>query len=183
MLGTRAREKPALALNLCLLNLRKTKDLEGIRSVSDSVELQDAYRFASEIAIRFMERKYLISLDEILCDPVASRVRCDCQQYRPWIHCIPIPLGSIDLQQARKLQPELLAKVVPHRGHCNRSRREMEAASLPGATWIYLLFDPKKLCMLANARRCGNASASASTTPTIRVWRDGFGRRRHGTAR
>src|SRR5436309_2088179 len=56
-------------LNLCLLNMRKTSALQGIKSKRMSVRDQADYRFASEIAIRFLERRDQVSLDRILCDP------------------------------------------------------------------------------------------------------------------
>src|SRR5262245_19727441 len=60
-----------LSLNQCLLNLRKMRGLQGIRkSKRAQVGNQEEYRFASEIAARFLERKYQISLDQVLCDPV-----------------------------------------------------------------------------------------------------------------
>jgi hypothetical protein len=67
--GARGLSGSAQSLNLCLLNLRKTGDLKGIRSARMSVSGQEQYRFASEIAIRFLERKHLLSSDAILCDP------------------------------------------------------------------------------------------------------------------
>src|SRR5439155_20456787 len=69
----RGLTEPPLALNLCLLSLRKTGDLQGIRSARTVVRGQESYRFAGEIAIRFLERRELLSLDTILCDPERAR--------------------------------------------------------------------------------------------------------------
>jgi len=59
-------------LNQCLLNLRKSSDLQGIKSKRVSVKHPEDYRFASEIAVRFLERRDQVSLDQILCDPVRA---------------------------------------------------------------------------------------------------------------
>lgn len=69
---TRGLSDAALALNLCLLRLRKTGNLEGIRSKRIAVPDQEDFRFASEIAVRFLERRDQVSLDHILCDPTRA---------------------------------------------------------------------------------------------------------------
>src|SRR5690242_6001759 len=57
-------------INRALLNLRKSGALSGRRrsrptSFTDEAE----YRFAAEMAVRFLERRDGVSLDEIVCDP------------------------------------------------------------------------------------------------------------------
>src|SRR5882762_7990570 len=61
-----------LELNLCLLRLRKSGALRGIQSKRAAVGNQDDYRFASEIAVRYLERRDQITLDHILCDPIRA---------------------------------------------------------------------------------------------------------------
>ena len=64
-------ESPA-ALNQCLLNLRKGGDLKGLKSTRVRLSDQENYRFASEIAARFLERRDQITLDQIVCDPAKA---------------------------------------------------------------------------------------------------------------
>jgi hypothetical protein len=71
----RGLSDPPAALNQCLLNLRKSSDLQGIKSKRVTVRNQEDYRFASEIAVRFLERRDKVSLDQVLCDPARSRIR------------------------------------------------------------------------------------------------------------
>jgi site-specific DNA-methyltransferase (adenine-specific) len=143
--SARGLAEPALTLNLCLLNLRKTKDLEGIQSVRISVESQNAYRFGSEIAIRFMERKYLISLDEILCDPDrAAEFDAIANNIVPGFTAFQYRWAALNLRKSRKLQPELLAKVVPAEAIVTSPVAELEPASLPARPGLYLFFEPRE---------------------------------------
>ena len=59
----------AATLNRSLLNLRKAGDLRGRKSRKTSFVDEQDYRFAAEMAIRFLERRDGISLDSIICDP------------------------------------------------------------------------------------------------------------------
>src|SRR5215468_9661430 len=68
----RGLSDPPGALNQCLLNLRKSRDLQGIKSKRTPLRNQEDYRFASEIAVRFLERRDQVSLDQVLCDPVRA---------------------------------------------------------------------------------------------------------------
>jgi hypothetical protein len=135
--------EPALTLNLCLLNLRKTKDLEGIRSTRISVTLQDAYRFASEIAIRFMERKHLLSLDKILCDPIrAAEFDEIANNIVPGFTSFQYRWAALNLRKSRKLRPELLAKVVPPEVIVTTPVAELDPSSIPARPGLYLFFEP-----------------------------------------
>src|SRR5438034_6539977 len=56
------------SLNQQLLNLRKAGDLKGLpRSRRTSFQNEEDYRFASEIAARYLERRKSVSVDEIIC--------------------------------------------------------------------------------------------------------------------
>ncbi len=104
----------AKVLNRALLNLRKSGGLRGKKSKRTTFPNQADYLFASEIAVRFLERRDHVSLDDIICDPalalefdqVASRVYPNVSplQYR-W--------AALSLRKAQRLQPELLARIEP----------------------------------------------------------------------
>src|SRR5690242_2349570 len=57
----------ATRLNRSLLNLRKRGGLRGISSRRTILENQSDYRFAAEIAARFLERENETTLDQIIC--------------------------------------------------------------------------------------------------------------------
>src|SRR5882724_5329029 len=59
----------AAKLNRSLLNLRKRGGLRGVDSQRTILKDQSEYRFAAEIAVRFLERKNEVTLDQIICDP------------------------------------------------------------------------------------------------------------------
>jgi hypothetical protein len=59
----------AATLNRMLLNLRKQGALRGLASRRTILKDQPDFRFAAEIAARFLERKHKITLDQIICDP------------------------------------------------------------------------------------------------------------------
>ncbi len=60
----------AVDLNHALLNLRKKGALAGRpRAKRTNFPDEDEYRFAAEIAVRFIERRDSVSLDSIICDP------------------------------------------------------------------------------------------------------------------
>src|SRR5438270_701646 len=57
-------------LNVALINLRKGSHLKGLpRSRRTSFANEEEYRFAAEIAARYLERTKGVSLDVIISDP------------------------------------------------------------------------------------------------------------------
>src|SRR5215204_5880779 len=68
----RGLSDPPVVLNQCLLNPRKSSDLKDLKSRRVVLTDQENYRFASEIAVRFLERRDQLTLDQILCDPARA---------------------------------------------------------------------------------------------------------------
>lgn len=56
-------------INRMLCNLRKRGQLRGIQSKATSFPDLEAYRFAAEMAVRYLERREGVTLDDIVCDP------------------------------------------------------------------------------------------------------------------
>src|SRR5262245_524461 len=66
----RGLDTPAALLNRSLLNLRKSGGLTGRpRTRKTTFHNEDEYRFATEMAVRALERRDGVSLDDIICDP------------------------------------------------------------------------------------------------------------------
>lgn len=63
----------AATLNRSLLNLRKQGGLRGLKSKRSALANADQYRFAAEMAARFIERRDGVSLDEIIADPELAK--------------------------------------------------------------------------------------------------------------
>lgn len=101
-------------LNLQLFNLRKQGKLSQLKAAKrTSVEDQDSYRFASEIAARFMERKHGLSLDMILCDSeLAAQFDELAQRIAPGFTSLQYRYAALNLRKVKKLQPELVARVA-----------------------------------------------------------------------
>ena len=101
-------------LNTCLLNLRKSGNLRGLQSKRTSFRDQDAYLFASEIAMRFLERRDGVTLDDVICDPhraaefdqVAARIA---PSYSP----LRYRWAALYLRKNRRLNPEPLGLALP----------------------------------------------------------------------
>jgi Uri superfamily endonuclease len=134
---------PALLLNLCLLRLRKTGDLSGIQSQRVSVPNQDDYRFASEIAVRFLERRDQVSLDHILCDPTrATQFDEAASRLAPGFSSFQYRWAALNLRKRRRLRPEILATVVPPEQVVSCKVAELDADRIPTRSGLYLFIQP-----------------------------------------
>ena len=136
----------ATELNFCLMNLRKTGNLHGIKSKRVSVNDQAEYRFASEIAIRFLERRDQITLDRILCDPVrAAEFDTNAAKIAPGFSSFQYRWAALNLRKRRKLQPELLGKVVAPETVISCSITELEAEQIPVRSGLYLFIESSRV--------------------------------------
>jgi hypothetical protein len=87
-------------LNRALFNLRKRRELRGRpRATRTSFADQTNYQFAAEMAIRFIERRDSVSLDDVICDPSRAsefdRLAADISRgYSPIQCCIPRTKGT-----------------------------------------------------------------------------------------
>jgi predicted GIY-YIG superfamily endonuclease len=103
----------AATLNRALLNLRKSGGLRGIRSWRTILRDQSDYRFAAEIAARFLERKYEVSLDQIICDPaLAEQFQEIANTIAPGGAPLDYRWAALNLRKQHRLKPELLARVA-----------------------------------------------------------------------
>jgi hypothetical protein len=108
-----------------------------------SVANQDDYSFASEIAVRFLERRDQVSLDSVLCDPnraaqfdeVASRLA-------PGFSSFQYRWAALNLRKRRRLRPEILAKVVPPEQVASCKVSELDVGKIPIRSGLYLFIQP-----------------------------------------
>jgi hypothetical protein len=132
-----------VALNLCLYNLRKSSALRGIRSKRVPMRGQEEYRFASEIAVRFLGRRDQVSLDQILCDPVrAAQFDEIAAQIAPGFSPFHYRRAALNLRKARKLRPELLARVAPPERVVIGKITDLRLAEVPRQPGLYLFIRP-----------------------------------------
>jgi site-specific DNA-methyltransferase (adenine-specific) len=130
-------------LNQCLLNLRKSSDLQGIKSRRVTVRDQEDFRFASEIAVRYLERRDQVSLDQIICDPVRAAefdtfAACIAPGFTPFQY----RWAALGLRKTRNLRPELLGKVVRAEAVVTQPASSMKIAELPTGPGLYLFIGP-----------------------------------------
>lgn len=127
-------------LNRRLLNLRKRRGLSGRPRARRTHFLnEDEYRFAAEIAVRFLERRDGISLDTIVCDPaMAAEFDKIAARIAPGYSPLQYRWAALNLRKAKRLEPELLARVVPPIEVFNSSIKDFEIDAIPATQGIYL---------------------------------------------
>lgn len=105
-------EFPAEPLNRALMNLRKSGTLDVETTHRTTFDDED-YRFASEIAIRLLERRDGTTLDEIICDPIRA---AEFDEIAASISPGFIPLNyrwaALSLRKQRELIPEVAARLI-----------------------------------------------------------------------
>jgi predicted GIY-YIG superfamily endonuclease len=103
----------AATLNRSLLNLRKRGGLRGVSSRRTTLKDQPDYRFAAEIAVRFLERANEITLDQIICDPrYAERFDEIAMTIVPGGTPFEYRWAALNLRKQQRLRPEVLARVA-----------------------------------------------------------------------
>lgn len=125
-------------LNRALLNLRKhggLKDRKSIRSTFDDSN----YRFAAEIAVRFLERSKGTTLDQIICDPELGRELVEvARQISPGYSDLQYKWAALALRKTRKLSPELVAQVSPPIAVHRFTTAGLDTSALPIDQGLYL---------------------------------------------
>jgi site-specific DNA-methyltransferase (adenine-specific) len=101
-------------LNRCLFNARKGNLLAGVPTTrrTDFPDLAD-YQFASEVAVRFLEQRSRVSLDQILCDPeLAVEFDALAAQISPGFTSLQYRWAALSLRKQKRLRPELIGHIV-----------------------------------------------------------------------
>ena len=131
--------------NWALLNLRKSGALRGLRARKRRHDRHDEYLHAAEIAARFLEDKYQLSIDRVLCCPrlrdefdrVARSVAPDVEAYR-------LRKAAFGLRKARRLRPELVVRIADWGRRVMTFPAEEVAANpdlVPDAPGVYIFRD------------------------------------------
>ncbi len=140
---SRGLSHPPAALNQCLLNLRKSGDLQGIKSRRVSLGNREDYRFASEITVRFLERRDQVSLDQILCDPIrAAEFDGIAAGLAPGFTPFQYRWAALNLRKRKRLRPELLGKVVPPEQVVSSAVVDLKQEQIPSRPGLYLFIEP-----------------------------------------
>jgi site-specific DNA-methyltransferase (adenine-specific) len=128
-------------INRTLLNARKASDLKNLSSVRTVIRDQADFRYASEVAIRFLERRDGISLDLVLCDPQKA-VEFDqiASAISPGRTALEYRWAALSLRKKRQLRPELVSRVV-ERTRVTRFKiaADLSIDDVPAEQGVYLL--------------------------------------------
>ena len=130
-------------MNMTLLNARKASALAGLpRSVRTSFGDTEDYSFASEIAIRHLERTRGLTLDRILCDPsIAEEFDELAAALAPGFTPLKYRWAALQLRKKRLLRPEPLIRViVPEAGEMKRVG-DLSLAEVPVSQGLYIFYD------------------------------------------
>lgn len=131
-------------LNKALLNARKTGGLAGLppakkTSFADIGE----YRFASEVAARFLEQRLGISLDDIICDPeTASEFDRIASEIAPGYDSLRYRWAALNLRKARKLRPEIVSRIASFDEVRLGRLEEIADESIPVRQGVYIFYSP-----------------------------------------
>jgi predicted GIY-YIG superfamily endonuclease len=138
---------PVAELNRSLLNLRKAGGLAGRpRSKQTHFKNQDEYRFAAEMAIRFLERRDQLSLDSIICDPDrASEFDKIAARIAPGHTPLQYRWAAFSIRKTGNLEPEVAARILPPTQVINLQVDQINANELSTEQALYLFFDASEL--------------------------------------
>ena len=104
---------PSFDFNWTLLNLRKAGGLRDISASKRRRDNSDAYLHAAEIAARFLEDRYSVNTDRVLCDPkLRAEYDKEAKKVAPKVDPYLLRKASLTLRKSRRLQPELVLRVA-----------------------------------------------------------------------
>jgi site-specific DNA-methyltransferase (adenine-specific) len=134
----------AAKLNRSLLNLRKRGALRGLASRRTILRDQPEYRFAAEIAARFLERENDITLDDIICDPQYSgRFDDIAKTIVPGGKSLEYRWAALNLRKQQRLKPELLARVARPRQVLQFRVGGLSLDEVPQYPGLYLFYSSR----------------------------------------
>ena len=132
-------------INKTLLNLRKSGGLKGIKSKRTSFRNEDEYRFASEMAIRFIERRDGVSLDVVICDPnLAIEFDGLASDLSPGFSPLQYRWAALNLRKKKKLSPEIVPKIVKAASIKRYKISDVVIADIPKTQGIYFFIDTQE---------------------------------------
>jgi hypothetical protein len=138
--------QPSAEINSCLLNFRKAGGLQGIQCKRFLVRGQEAFRFASEVAIRFLERRDQVTLDQILCDPVrAKEFDTIAATIAPGYPPFEYRWAALNLRKRKKLRPELIGRLVTADLVVTQKVAGLDLELVPLHPGVYLFIGPSSV--------------------------------------
>jgi hypothetical protein len=133
-------------LNHALLDMRKSKKFE-LPKATKRTEFRDydEYQFASEIAVRILQRSKGVTLDQILCDPGLSfefdRLAKPLAPSQP---VLKLRCAALNLRKTRRLGPSRITKASTVSLVEAGPFRIVRPSDMPDAPGVYSIFDHNK---------------------------------------
>jgi len=131
----------ASELNRQLINLRKTGRLPNLRSTRTTFRDQAEYLFACEMAVRFLERRDGVTLDEIICDPDrAAEFDQIAAQLVPGHTSLQYRWGALSLRKNRRLRPEPIGRAIQPISVVQERADQIDLGNVPTTQGLYIFF-------------------------------------------
>lgn len=147
----------AATLNRDLLNLRKRGGLRGLRSRRTSFSDEDQYRFAAEMAARFIERRDGVSVDDIVCDPELAQEFDDLTaRISPGFSSVAYRWAALNLRKAKRLKPEPASRVVNAESTHVIRVADIDLAQVPCQQGLYIFFSASSVLYVGEAENLHN---------------------------
>jgi site-specific DNA-methyltransferase (adenine-specific) len=134
----RGNQRSEETLCRLLMNLRKAGRLSHLKS--NRTQFDDSeYRFASEIAVRHLERRSQITLDDILCDPtLVAEFDAICEDIAPGFSPLQYRWAALSLRKSRSISPEIMSHALPSTSVELIPCSELNLDSLPTDAGLYV---------------------------------------------
>ena len=138
-------------LNRRLINSRKAGKLGKLNSKRTQFD-DSEYRFAAEIAVRHLERRDQITLDDILVDPdLAKEFDEICEDIAPSFSSLRYRWSALSLRKSRKLTPEIISHAIPSCDVLLFNIDSLEIDNIPTQSGIYCFFSDKETLYVGEA--------------------------------
>jgi site-specific DNA-methyltransferase (adenine-specific) len=123
------------------MNLRKAGDL-GIRTTCTTSFDDDDYRFGAEIAIRLLERRDGVTLDDVLCDPaLAGEFDGIAETIAPGFTALKYRWAALSLRKQRELEPEVASRILAPEDAKLVKLTELRLQDVPQQPGVYVFVD------------------------------------------
>lgn len=144
---------PSPDLNRCLLNLRKAKMLCGLHSRRTVFREQDDYLFASEVSVRFLERRDQTTVDRIICAPdLATELDSLAGRLAPGRSSLQYRWAALYLRKARRISPEPCSLAVRAERVEQFAVDGLRSNTVPGRQGLYVFFDSRETLYVGEAK-------------------------------
>lgn len=133
---------PAVVANKALLNLRKAGLIVEPTSKRTTFADIEEFKFASEIAARFLSRRDGLSLDAIICDPeIASEFDQLAADISPGFTPLQYRWAALSLRKKKKLPPEIASRLLEISSVTRFVVNTLDLATLPIGQGVYQFID------------------------------------------